>query len=100
MAMEITTKRKFNELIGKIVWLIKNGKKANKELMMNLIDMKKEGTDITTHLVAPNNFTDLGVYVEISSSWQRDQFEMRHSRNKMQLGSTHSVMQSSTLPLC
>ena len=59
----------------------------DKFLVMKPIDAGKKDGDLSSHLDVPNDFTDLGAYVEISRSGNRDPFEMRRSREKDHTGS-------------
>ena len=87
LAIELTTDNKYVEMIAKIVWLMKTGKKVDKALVMKPIDAGKKDGNLSTHLDVPNDFTDLGAYVEISRSGNRDPFEIRRSREKDHTGS-------------
>ena len=86
LAVELTTDDRYEEMIAKIVWLLKTGRKVDEHLVIKPIDEKKLNGDMDSHLDVPNNFTDLGAYVEISRPGKRDPFEMRRSREKDDAG--------------
>ena len=65
---------------------MRTGQKVDKFLVMKPIEAGKEEGDLSTHLDIPNNFTDLGAYVEISCSGNRDPLEMRRSRERDRTG--------------
>ena len=82
LAVELTTEDRYDEMIAKVVWLLKTGRKVDEHLVMKPIDEKNLNGDLSSHLEVPNDFTDLGAYVEISRSGKRDPFELRRSREK------------------
>ena len=74
LAVPLTMDAKYEEMISKVVCLLKTGRKVDKNLVMKPIDKKKINGNLSSHLKVPNNFTDLGAYVEILHSGKRDPF--------------------------